>query len=318
MDIIERYQPEFVTRHAALSESCSCPACSRATEGWPQASVKLTTQVRESLDPGCESVARELLLNPQAFVLQISQGEVQEAVELTPWDEMLNQQCINLAVHPSLSLEVSLYAIGVLLSKAQQYLNDDNCDPTLLMSMGEQLAQLAENGVLEEQLALLPAIEENGLAALKAMGAMRLNLNLPMAEKMSVMLKLSELGIMPDGRLSERLHELQARLQESVLFAGHPHILRNVLIYRLYHDVFPGIRCENYGAAFLSLAQDFFQLKMLSVMAMGEANNLAEDRLIVLFSAWYSWRQANPTIVDEAHSADYSLLCGLSLLQVQR
>lgn len=314
MEIIERYQPEFVLRHAARSEACSCPACSRPSEDWPQANVRFTTQLRESLDPGCESVARELLFNPQAFVLQISQAEAQGVVELTAWDEMLNQQCINLAVHPALSLEVSLYAIGVLLSKAQQYLDDDKRDPALLMSMGEQLAQLAEHSVLAEQLAMLPPIKENGLAALKAMGAMRLNLNLPMAEKMSVMLKLSELGIMPAGRLSERLQELQTCLQGSVLFAEQPHILRNVLIYRLYHDVFPGVGCENYGAAMLSLAQDFFQLKMLTAIALGEEQTLTEDKLIALFSAWFSWRQANPSIVNEEHSADYSLLCGLSLL----
>lgn len=314
MDIIERYQPEFVTRHATLSETCSCPACRRGSEGWPQASVHLATQLRESLDPGCESVARELLLNPQAFALHISQGEVQDAVQFTAWDEMLNQQCINLAVHPALSLEVSLYALGVLLSKAQQYLDDDNRDPALLMSMGEQLAQLAEHGVLEEQLAMLPPIKENGLAALKAMGAMRLNLNLPMVEKMSVMLKLSELGIMPTSRLSERLEELQGGLQRCALLTGQPYILRNVLIYRLYHDVFPGVGCENYGAVMFSLAQDFFQLKMLLAIAMGEEQTLAEDKLITLFSAWYSWRQVNPMQVDAQNSADYSLLCGLSLL----
>ncbi|WP_336818562.1 hypothetical protein [Cedecea sp. MMO-103] len=314
MDIVERYQPEFVTRHAARSEPCSCPACSRATEGWPQASVKLTTQLRESLDPGCESVARELLLNPQAFVLQISQGEVQGAVELTAWDEMLNQQCINLAVHPTLSLEASLYALGVLLSKAQQYLDDDNCDPALLMSMGEQLAQLARHGVLEQQLALLPPIEDPCLTALKAMGAMRLALTLPIAEKMSVMLKLSELSVMPASRLSERLVELRASLQRCEWLTAQPHILRNILIFRLYHDVFPGVGCKNYGAAMFTLAEEFFQLKMLIAMAMGEEASLSEDKLMTLFSAWERWRKANPPITREGFSADYSLLCGLSLL----
>lgn len=314
MDIIERYQPEFVLRHAALNPVCECPACRQAPEGWPYVSVNLTTQVRESLDPGCESVVRELLLNPQAFVLQISQGETQGAVELTAWDEMLNQQCINLAVHPALSLEASLYALGVLLSKAQQYLADDNCDPAQLVALGEQLAQLAERGVLEQQLAMLPPIEENLIAALKAMGAMRLDLNLPLAEKMSVMLKLSELGVMSASRLSERLLELQASLQRSEWVTTQPHILRNVLLYRLYHDVFPGPGCENYGAAMFSLAQDFFQLKMLIAVGMGGEQSLAENRLTALFSAWYRWRQANPTVMQKDHSADYSLLCGLSLL----
>ncbi|WP_395489411.1 hypothetical protein ACG1VR_17415 [Cedecea davisae] len=314
MDIIERYQPEFVTRFDALNDACSCPACANGAEGWPQANVYLNTQQRDSLEPGCESVARELLLNPQAFVLHISRNGVRGETALSPWDEALNQQCINLAIHPLLSLEGSLYAIGVLLSKARQYVEEGSDDPALLASMGEQLAQLAEHGVLEQQLQLLPPIEENVLATLKAMGAMRLSLNLPMAEKMSVMLKLSELGIMPASRLSERLAELRSATQGNTLFSEQPHILRNMLIYRLYHDVFPGVGCENYGAAFLALAEDFFQIKMLSAIWLGNNQSLTEQDVVTLFSAWFSWRKANPAQVDEQNSADYSLLCGLSLL----
>jgi lysine-N-methylase len=314
MEIIERYQPEFVLRHAARSEACSCPACSRASEGWPQANVKLTTQLRESLDPGCESVARELLFNPQAFELQISQAEVQGTVELTAWDEMLNQQCINLAVHPALSLEVSLYAIGVLLSKAQQYLVDDKRDPALLMSMGEQLAQLAEHGVLEEQLTMLPVIKEHRLAALKEMGAMRLNLNLPMADKMSMMLKLSELNIMQPNRLSERLQELQQNMAKCQVLTEQPHILRNVLIYRLYQNVFPGIKCENYGLAFQALTRQFFQLKMLFAVWVADRQMLSDGEIVTLFSAWFGWDGNCPQAEAAAVSSDFSLLVGLSLL----
>lgn len=108
-----------------------------------------------------------MLLNPEAFILHTSQGEAQGEDELSAWSETLNQQCINLAVHPALSLEGSLYAIGVLLSKAQQYLDGGEHDPALLSSMGEQLAMLAEQGVLTQQFALLPPIAENRIAALK-------------------------------------------------------------------------------------------------------------------------------------------------------
>ncbi|WP_312742631.1 hypothetical protein [Cedecea neteri] len=314
MELIARYQPEFVLRHAAIGEACTCLACQNAPGGWPRASVNLPDQIRESLDSGCESVARELLLNPQAFVLHESRRETQAAGELNVWDSTLNQQCINLAVHTALSLEASLYALGVLLSKAQQYLAEGNCDPERLVSMGEQLAQLAEHGVLAQQLALLPPIEDHCLTVLKAMGTMRLDLNLPIAEKMSLRLKLSEMSLMPAGRLSERLLELRTSLQHCEWLTAQPHILRNILIYRLYHDVFPGAGCKNYGAAMFTLAQDFFQLKMLIAMAMGEEVSLAEDKLTTLFSAWERWRKANPTSAREAFSADYSLLCGLSLL----
>jgi len=314
METIERYQPEFVARYEALAETCQCPACQKAEGDWPQASLYLHNQQRDSLQPGCESVARELLLNPEAFILYMSQGETRGEQVLTTWTETLNQQCINLAVNPALTLESSLYAMGVLLSKAQQYTDQGTEDPTLLVSMGEQLALLAEYGVLNEQFSQLPTIEENRLAALKDMGMMRLNLNLSMVDKMSMMLKLSELSIMQPGRLSERLFELQQKLINCTMLTEQPHILRNVLIYRLYHDVFPGIGCQNFGAAFLSLTRQFFQLKMLSAIWVADHETFTDEQLVILFSAWFQWVENNPAEENESHTADFSLLCGLSLI----
>ncbi|HEY1844295.1 MAG TPA: hypothetical protein VGH05_05480 [Buttiauxella sp.] len=314
METIERYKPEFVARHEALTEPCRCPACQKAEDGWPLANLYLQSQQRDSLAAGCESVARELLLNPEAFALHILSTEAQSEQVLTPWIETLNQQCINLAVNPALTLEGSLYAMGILLSKAQQYVDLNNEDPALLVSMGEQLATLAEHGVLNEQLSQLPVIEENQLAALKEMGMMRLNLNLSMVDKMSMMLKLSELSIMQPSRLSERLAELQQAISNSAVFSERPHILRNVLIYRLYSDVFPGINCQNLGAALLTLARQFFQLKMLSAIWIADRAVLDDEQLVILFSAWFQWVENNPAKENESHTADFSLLCGLSLI----
>ncbi|MCT4701572.1 hypothetical protein MUA02_06730 [Enterobacteriaceae bacterium H20N1] len=314
METIERYQPEFVVRHQAIAGTCRCPACQKAEGDWPQVSLWLHNQQRDSLEPGCESVARELLLNPQAFTLHVSQGETPGEQVLSPWAETLNQQCINLAVNPSLSLEGSLYAIGVLLSKAQQYFDEGKNEPQLLISMGEQLAILAEQGVLEEQISLLPAIEENRLTTLKEMGQMRLTLNLPMAQKMTMMLKLSELSIMQPSRLSERLQELEQAALDCTVFSERPHILRNVLIYRLYSDVFPGMGCQNFGAALLGLTRQFFQLKMLSAIWVADNQTLSEEQIVTLFSAWFSWSKFNRPTASDGRSSDYNLLYGLSLL----
>ncbi|HAT2780915.1 hypothetical protein I5504_16165 [Citrobacter koseri] len=313
MELIEHYQPEFVSRFDARETPCQCPACQHAQQNWPRISVKLKNQQRESLDITCEAAAREMLLNPEAFILHTSQGEAQGEDELSAWSETLNQQCINLAVHPALSLEGSLYAIGVLLSKAQQYLDGGEHDPALLSSMGEQLAMLAEQGVLTQQFALLPPIAENCIAALKEMGRVRLNLNLPLTEKMSVALKMSELSVMQPARLADRLQQLESLWSTIPLFDEQPHILRNALIYQLYNDVFPGIQCTNYGEALLGLANQFFQIKMLCAIRR-EQGALTQDDVVLLINALKGWQQQNPFSANAAHTSDYSLLCGLSLL----
>ncbi|MTH46153.1 hypothetical protein [Intestinirhabdus alba] len=313
MELIEHYQPEFVVRFAALAAPCQCPACQNGEQGWPRISVKMKNQQRESLDMRCETAAREMLLNPQAFILHTTEGEAQSEEMLSEWSETLSQHCINLAIHPALTPQLSLYAIGVLLSKAQQYQDGGECDPALIAAMGEQLATLAEQGVLAEQFTLLPPVVENRLAALKAMGQMRLNLNLPLAEKMGIALKLSELAIVQPTRLAERLTELEAIAANLPLFAEQPHILRNALIYQLYNDVFPGIRCANYGEALLALAERFFRINMLCAIR-SEQGALTADDVVLLLSALAGWQQQNPFVGRAEHTPDHSLLCGLSLL----
>jgi len=313
MELIEHYQPEFVARFDARESSCTCPACQSAGQAWPHISVKLKNQQRESLDIGCETAAQELLFNPEAFILHTAKAAPQSDEPLSPWSETLNQQCINLAVHPALTLEVSLYAIGVLLSKAQQHLDNGENDPALLVSMGEQLVALAEQGVLTQQFAMLPPIVENRIAALKAMGAMRLNLNLPMVEKMGMALKLSELTIMQPARLAERLQALESCSAGIALFEEQPHVLRNILIYQLYSEVFPGVNSTDYGEAMLGLAHQFFWIKMLCAMR-SEQGALSQEDVVLLVSALRGWQQQNPFATEAYHTSDYSLLCGLALL----
>lgn len=310
MEPIEHYQPEYVKRFAARDTACTCLACRNARQGFPFVSIKLKNQQRESLNIACETAAREALLNPEAFVLHTSYKPVEGETLLSAWHKTLNQQCINLAINPSLSLEERLYAMGVLLSKAQQYHDNGTQDPAQLVSIGEQLSGLADQGVLAQQFALLPTIVENQLAALKEMGAIRLNLDLPMARKMAMALKLSELAIMSPSRLAERHQALNAQWQAMALFNEQPWILNNAVIYQLYHTVFPGFDGDNYGETFLRLTRYVFRIKMICAL-YGE---LSPDTVAMLVSALEEWMQQDPLPVKRQNSADYNLLCGLSLL----
>lgn len=312
MELIEQYQPEYVIRFNARDAACECPACQDAAGDWPKTRLTVGNQQRESLNAACESAAREILLNPEAFMLHTGEAEADGIAEHSLWDEALNQQCINMAVHPGLTLESRLYAIGVLLSKAQRYRDENQCDPQDLIAMGEQLAQLAEAGILNEQLSLLPPIGVNRVEALGEMGAMRLNLNLPPMQKMIFMLKLSELAVMDPARLQERLRELEQK--PLPLLEEKPWIMLNALIYRLYGEFFPGINVSNYGEALMSLTRQFFQLKMLSAMWLEDNQELTEEVFIALFSAWFSWQTQQPQTERVKNTADYVLLCGLSLI----
>ncbi|WP_288789420.1 hypothetical protein [uncultured Enterobacter sp.] len=312
MELIEQYQPEFVLRFDARETRCDCPTCKDADDAWPHSSVKFKNQQRDSLDIRCEMAAHEMLLSPDAFVLHEAKIAASAEEALSGWSETLNQQCINLAIHPALSLEVSLYGIGVLLSKAQHYRDNGELSPALLEEMGAQLSLLAEQGVLTQQFTMLPPINEHRIATLKEMGTMRLDLNLPMVDKIGVALKLSELSVMQPTRLTDRLHELEAAWGEATILHDNPYIMRNLIIYSLYHDVFPGVDCASYGQAFLDLARQVFQFKMLCAFR-AEQKALAQEDIAPLVSALRDWHLKNAA-GETQNTPDYSLLYGLSLL----
>jgi len=312
MELIEHYQPEYVIRFNHRQEKCACPTCLSASDDWPVTRITVGHQQRDSLNAACESAAREILLNPEAFMLHTGEVRASDAREENLWDETLNQQCIQLAVHPELFLESRLYAIGVLLSKAQRYRDENQRDPQNLVEMGEQLSHLADSGILNEQFSLLPPIEVNRVEALGSMGKMRLNLNLPAMAKMKLMFKLSELAVLPPARLQERLRTLD--VISIPLLVEQPHIALNILLYRLYGDHFPGANATNYGSAFKSLTGQFFQLKMLCALWLEDNDQLTEEDFVALFSAWFRWQAEDQDVEIGTNTADYTLLCGLSLI----
>jgi lysine-N-methylase len=297
---MEHYQPEFVIRYLAENTACDCPHCLSSEDAPTLTSIKFNNQQRDSLDVSCESAARQMLLNPEAFVLHAA--EINETADTSPdlWLENLNQQCLNLAMHPAMTLETALYAIGVLLSKAQQYQDTQQSDPALLTDMAAQLGSLAEQGILAEQYQQLPQIVATQAKALKSLGAQRISFNLPMMEKMAVSLKVGELMVMNEAQLADRVRALQAHWDALKTTRNMPFITRNLLMYKLYHDVFPGPSDVRYGEKLLRLALQFFHLKMiLAIWIETAGSELTDEALVSMFCSWH-------------HTLDKALLLDIS------
>ncbi|WP_439411931.1 hypothetical protein [Enterobacter ludwigii] len=309
---MEHYQPEFVISYLTNNMTCTCPACQMTTEKeWPLVHVRFNNQLRDSLDICCETVAKQLLLNVQAFEMNYTENEQVAESVMDICLEELNQQCLHLATHHALTTDTALYAIGILLTKAQQ---DTFVDPKLLATMTEQLGGLAENGVINEtyeQLARITTIKSN---ALKALGSQRISFNLSMMEKMTMALKVSELVVMSDAQLADRVSTLNRIWVHFNAEQSQENVLRNFLIYKLYNDVFPGGDSKHYGAELYQLATQCFQLKMLLSIWLETGNLLTDDILVVLFS---SWQRAQKTLPPQTYSSEDDetiLLHALSLV----
>ena len=76
----------------------------------------------------------------------------------TGWLIQLRGQCQRLLGHPHLEVNESLFAVGTLLSKAQQCIDEGTLYAGLIESIGDGLMQLTDDGSLQQQFSQLMPI----------------------------------------------------------------------------------------------------------------------------------------------------------------
>ena len=263
-------------------------------------------QVRRSA-PLNAMTASALLLDPQAF--NISQQEQAATVEqpLDGWQQQLSQACINLFTFAGLTLRERLYALGLLLNQAQQLAGQADA-AVLLDHWLDNLQQLIEQGQLSQELARVPAIPTLRLAALRRLGDTQLDLtSLDTMVGLSLSLKLNELSFLSDEYLADELMLLD---RSQNIMAEHGYIIANFLLYRCYHDIFPGDDSDNYLARYYLLCNDLFALTMLGAFLIEELGDMDQQQWAVLFSSWAIHTNQHP--LDDA--GQDPLLQGLALI----
>lgn len=67
------------------------------------------------------------------------------------WLTQLRAQCVDVLSHPQLTTREALYALGTLLSKMQQCVDEDRLHPGLIESVGQGIKRLADEGSLQQQ-----------------------------------------------------------------------------------------------------------------------------------------------------------------------
>lgn len=290
------YTPECVLKFRQYVDRCACAYC--LDSGAENVAVTRTwaNEQRESLRLGCERACREVLLNPEAFVLHVGESTARAAPALTPFEQTLNQLSINLAIDPYLSFDESLYGLGVLISKAS------TCDPTVsdavlaLNTLSHELSELAQRGLLQQQCALMPPLPDRQTRAFATLGKQSFPLALPLIDKMAFMLALTELALFSPAQRAERHHALKTLWRERCVpfFASQDHIWRNYLLYRLYDRPFCLASEHSLGQQFLQLMQDIHGLKLLSALLISLDLPLDHENLIKVFSAYAMTAEKTP------------------------
>lgn len=316
MELIDNYQPEYVKRFKENNKKCQCQNCLKEGEGYPYVTLTWKNQQRESLSLSCQTAAKEILLNPQAFILHVSSTTMDSIGhdEMTTDVEMLHQMIINHVIDSRTNYKESLYALSILLNKMQRGMVAGALNIDELVVLSSQLSDLISSGDLKKHFSEIPKLQNICQGLLVNIGDIKLELDLPMARKMSFMLKLSELKILSEERLAERLVELESVFSsQNQALSNVDFIFKNFILYKVYHNAFFEMG-EGAISGFKELCDELFEIKTLISLYLLDTPDMALEEFSMIISSYYKWKKDNASKRVNLVKNEDTILYGLAVL----
>lgn len=312
MRMIDCYEPAFV--RSFLSHNPDSPLSTRMT--W-QHEIRQSLMLTETAS--CEAA----LGDPDAFALHVSQcAATPESPVLSLRAQTLNQAALNTVTLAGLTPELRLYALGIMLSWSDKLPGESDETLASLASQPTVLANFVEQGQLQQQFALLPAVPQLQRTLLTLMGSLSFDWSIlpDSARKTTLPLQVSLLMLQDANSELLLLQQLQTQWHKThtQYFANNAWIFSNYLIYRLYHDTFPDADRADVTQRYFELVSDFFLLRTFFSLWTLDDSTLNHNDIYALFALFERWRHGGEsTSVREqllaTLPADY-LLSAFSLL----
>lgn len=275
-----------------LGEKALSPTCST----YPRITKRYADETRHSMTLSCPEVARLVLFDADGMLLHEQEKLLATAkINLIGQRQPVNQvsQIIqlfawNLLQAPAINVEENLTALAHFLV----YLQRINFDLHQHLPDAERYyLQLMEN--LQNGVSLLPSSPATHAVTLKVRALTVLGSNVAsdaardgiIAEEHLRMAEFLNMAEKPDDdALRDKFtilnQQWQQLCQTSCLAA--PHVLRNLLTYKIYHGDFPGTDLSTVMRQFYRLVLDYFYIKhLLSVKSLHETIDEAAVQKVV-------------------------------------
>lgn len=247
MSFIERYEPEYVRNF--MTQYPDSPLYVRKV--WKN-------EIRQSLALTDIESCKAVLNDARAFDLQLTYRPVEDnAAELSARDAIVNQAILSTLTLPDLTPELSLYAVGILLSRASKMPGRDGDILARLTTLPQALGDHAQKGTLQAQFAQLPPVPQLARQLVTLLGSFAFDWSILPESPRKASLPLQVTLLTLHDANSEALLQQQLKVQWQTTwqqhFAAAPWMMRNWLIYRVYHDVIG----QADGADYCPLVCDF-------------------------------------------------------------
>ena len=191
---------------------------------------------------------------------------------------------------PDLTPELSLYAVGILLSRASKMPGRDGDTLARLTTLPQALADHAKKGTLQAQFAQLPPVPQLARQLMTLLGGCAFDWSILPESPRKASLPLQVTLLTLHDANSEALLQQQLQTQWQTTWQQHfataPWMMRNWLIYRVYHDVIG----QTDGADYCPLVCDFYLIRTLISLWTLDGSPLRQDDIFALFAMFERWR----------------------------
>lgn len=294
------YLPEFLVHLKAGSWQCRCAGCQGEL---PQMALSWRDHQRLSADIRCDAAARQILCRQDAFVLHNVDEQAWSEQPLSSQAQAMNQSVINLLIANGHPLEIRLYAVAVLLSRIHPAASEAQ-----IKQVEQELQLLLEHGYLHNAFAELPLVARYGQLALQQLSERPIDASLDAISGTRLMMKLNEVKVLNAGYQQQMRVTLRddAAIQQGL--ADRDVSWLNFLLYRCYHDLFPGNDATQWPQQFMTLCADYHALRTLVALLLQEGIVLGDEMFAALVAGYL--RGAQPLAEEKE-----ALLIGLALLK---
>ncbi|MFQ1618483.1 flagellin lysine-N-methylase [Aeromonas veronii] len=304
---------KLCTIHRLLGESALSNTCST----YPRTTGTFLNQKKESLTLSCPEACRQLLLDPDAMLIETEELTVASLSQAVPdAAQRLNQLSYQIAMTQELSFEMRLWMIGMLIhhdernSSYEQFL--------------DELVALLEKGQLQAMYDTIPSLPNVQWLALRTLTHLLLQSN-DTNQRGRVMIEecLNTLYKLLEGEYDQEKMAFFPRLwreQVAPFLAERPHLLDNYLLYQIYNFNFPYCNEHSMEAAYRLLVADLFLLRSYFCL-LAHQGELTEEKVIKLVYSYHARRQHNLSfkhelatgLLDTGFSSDITLYALLNL-----
>lgn len=223
------------------------------------------------------------------------------------WLTQLRGQCQRLLGHPHLDVNESLFAVGTLLSKTQQRIDEGTLYAGLVESIGDGLMQLADNGSLQQQARQLMPIAWFRVEALQQLTRL---FSLFPVEQVLCWAAMQTPNSAITTTLTQRLDDIWQQQ-----YAHRAEALQITLLWSLIDEpAFLTPRCS-LGEMFVRLSRYLFWFRQVIVLE-SLAGKPQSDTQLAQWATLFGEYGGKALALEESDelTSDFYLLQGLALL----